>query len=268
MTKFDDDTGLRPLGDGRYEGRISPDWSIVRGANGGHIAAILLRGITMEVGDASREPRSLTVHFMRVPKSDPFEVHAKVERTGRTTANVSARFVQDDKLVAIAIAVVATPQTGPEFSDLTMPEVPRPDAIGVVADREDFPFGRQFDFRRAIGPEIGDLSDRAEIGVWVRLREAQPVDHVVATQLMDAWAPAVFAKLGTGGGGAGVPTIEMTFHFRETLPLPDEPLDAWHLGVYRTHTARGGFIEEDGWLWNERGILVAQSRQLALLMGS
>lgn len=268
MTKFDDDTALSPLGDGRYEGSISPDWSIVRGANGGHVAAILLRAIVMEVGDTQREPRSLTTHFMRVPRNEPFEILAKVERAGRSTANVSARFVQDDNLVAMAIAVVATPQTGPEFSDIAMPEVARPEAIDAVADREDFPFGRQFDFRRAIGPPIGELSDRAEIGVWMRLREPQPVDHVVVAQLMDAWAPAVFAKLGTGGGGAGVPTIEMTSHFRESLPLATEQPGAWHLGVYRTHTARGGFIEEDGWLWNEQGVLIAQSRQLALLMGS
>jgi acyl-CoA thioesterase len=268
MTKFDDDTGLERLGNGRFGGRISPDWSIVRGANGGHIAAILLRGIVLVVDDPVREPRSFTVHFARVPRDEPFEVVAKVERTGRTTANVSARFVQDDTLVAMAIAVVATPQSGPEFSDLAMPEVPRPDAIDAVLDREDFPFGRQFDFRRALGPDIGETSELAEIGVWMRLREHQPVDHVVATQLMDAFAPAVFAKLGTGGGGAGVPTVEMTYHFRESLPISGEPPASWHLGVYRTHTARGGFIEEDGWLWNERGVLVAQSRQLALLIGS
>jgi acyl-CoA thioesterase len=268
MTKFEEDTGLEPLGDGRFGGRISPDWSIVRGANGGHIAAILLRGVIGVVDDPTKEPRSLTVHFARAPKNEPFEVIAAVERSGRTTANVSARLVQHDKLVAMAIAVVATPQEGPEFSDLAMPEVPRPDAIDAVLDRDDFPFGRQFDFRRALGPDVGETSDVAEIGVWMRLREHQPVDEIVVTQLMDAFAPAVFAKLGTGGGGAGVPTVEMTYHFRESLPIPGEPSDAWHLGVYRTHTARGGFIEEDGWLWNERGVLVAQSRQFALLMGS
>lgn len=268
MTKFEIDTGLTALGDGRFSGQISPDWSIVRGANGGHIASILLRGVIAAVDDPAREPRSLTVHFARVPKNEAFEVVTKVERAGRTTANVSARFVQDDKLVAMAIAVVATPQKGPEFSDLAMPEVPRPDAIDAVLDREDFPFGRQFDFRRALGPDVGETSELAEIGVWMRLREHQPVDHVVATQLMDAFAPAVFAKLGTGGGGAGVPTVEMTYHFRESLPIANEAPGSWHLGVYRTHTARGGFIEEDGWLWNEQGVLVAQSRQLAMLMGS
>ena len=268
MTKFDDDTALRPLGDGRFEGHVSPDWSIVRGANGGHVAAILLRGIREAVDDNAREPRSLTVHFARVPANDRFEIETSIERTGRTMSNVSARLVQGGKLIALGIAVLSAQQKGPEFSDLAMPEVPRPADIEPVADRDDFPFGRRFDFRRALGPEIGEMSDRAEIGVWVRLREPQAVDHVVATQLMDAFAPAVFAKLGTGGGGAGVPTIEMTFHYRESLPIDGERLDAWHLGVYRTLTSRGGFIEEDGWLWNESGVLVAQSRQLALLVGT
>jgi acyl-CoA thioesterase len=268
MTTFDDDTALHPLGDGRFEGRISPDWSIVRGANGGHVAAILLRGIRDAVDDGAREPRSLTVHFARVPGNDRFEIETTVERTGRTTSNVSARFVQNGKLIALAIAVLSTGQRGPEFSDLAMPEVPRPADIEPVTDRDDFPFGRRFDFRRALGPDVGETSDSAEIGVWMRLREHQAVDHVVATQLMDAFAPAVFAKLGTGGGGAGVPTVEMTFHFRESLPLAGEELGAWYLGVYRTLLSRGGFIEEDGWLWSEHGVLVAQSRQLALLVGA
>jgi acyl-CoA thioesterase len=266
MTKFDDDTRVESLGDGRVAGRISPDWSIVRGANGGHLAAIVVRAIRQLVDDEEREPRSLSVHFARVPRNGPFEVAVQIERTGRSTTNASARMTQDGKLIALAIAVLSKPQRGPEFSDISMPEVPRPDAIESVLDREDFPFGRQFDFKRALGPEIGEQSDAAEIGVWMRLREHQVLDHIVATQLMDAFAPAVFAKLGTGGGGAGVPTVEMTFHFRESLPLPDERTGDWYLGVYRTLLSRGGFIEEDGWLWSEGGVLVAQSRQLALLM--
>jgi acyl-CoA thioesterase len=266
MTKFDTDTGLLRVDENRFSGEISPDWSIVRGANGGHIAAILLRAVRMAVADDEREPRSLTVHFARVPKNEAFEVAIQIERTGRTMSNVSARFVQDGKMIALAIGVLSKQQRGPEFADISMPEVPTPDAIDAVTDREDFPFGRQFDYRRALGPDVGELSDRAEIGVWMRLREPQPTDHIVATQLMDAFAPAVFGKLGQGGGGAGVPTIEMTFHFRESLPLPADAPGAWYLGIYRTLTSRGGFIEEDGWLWSEDGVLVAQSRQLALLM--
>lgn len=264
MTKFDAETGLRTVEPGVYEGEISPDWRIIRGANGGHLAAILLRGMQLSVDDAGREPRSLHVQFARVPKDEPFTVEATIERTGRTMTNVSARMVQHGKLIVLGIGTFSSARTGPDFSDLTMPEVPPPESIAAVVDREDFPFGRQFDFRPALG-DLAERSDRAELGVWMRLREPRIVDHVLATQLLDAFAPAVFAKLGQGGGGAGVPTVDMTFHLRESLPLPDDRPGSWHLGVFRTLVSRGGFIEEDGWLWSERGVLVAQSRQSALL---
>ena len=82
---------------------------------------------------------------------------------------------------------------------------------------------------------------------------------------LDAFAPAVFAKLGRGGGGKAVPTVEMTYHFRESMPLPGDEPGTWHLGIFRTQLARQGFIEEDGWLWTPSGVLLAQSRQMALL---
>lgn len=275
MTTFDDDTALRAVGEGAYEGLIDPAWAIVRGANGGHIAAIVLRAMRLTVNDPERTARTHTVHFLRAPANDAFEVHATIERSGRTVSTVTARMVQQGKPVALGLAAFATAQRGPEFSDISMPEVPSPDELEAVPDRADFPFGSHFDFRPALGPvmvapsePVRELSDRAELAVWMRLREPQDLDHVVVTQLCDAFAPAVFAKLGTGGGGAGVPTIEMTYHYRDMLPLTAAKPDDWYLGVFRTSTARGGFIEEDGWLWSRRGTLVAQSRQLALLMGA
>jgi len=50
--------------------------------------------------------------------------------------------------------------------------------------------------------------------------------------------------------------------FRAPLPRPDSLL----LGRFTTKLVRDGFFEEDGELWAADGTLVAQSRQLALLM--
>jgi acyl-CoA thioesterase len=269
-TRFEADTGLRSLGDGAFEGRIDPAWRIVRGANGGHIAAILLRGLVLRVDDPRRTPASLTVHFTRVPREDVVRIETNVEREGRSMSTVTGRMLQDDKLVAFGVASFSAPRSGPEFFDLGMPEVPGPEDLEPNRDRDDFPFGRQFDFRPALGPTPGttERSDRAELGIWLRLREPQVVEHVVVTQLLDAYAPAVFAKLGAGGGGAGVPTVEMTYYYREPLPLEGARLDDWYLGIFRTTTARAGSVEEDGWLWSRDGRLVAQSRQLAIVMTS
>ncbi|HYZ93567.1 MAG TPA: thioesterase family protein [Actinomycetota bacterium] len=265
MTRFDEDTGLTPISPGVYEGRNDPSWRIIRGANGGHIAAVLMRGMALGLAEPDRTPRSLTVHFLRVPREEPFTIEAAVERRGRTMSTTTARYVQDGKLIAAAIAAFSIERTGYDFSEISMPEVPPPDECERVPERDDFPFGQHFDVRRALGAQVPDPANPAETGVWIRLKEARLVDYLLATQLMDAWAPSIFAKLGQGGGGAGVPTIDMTFHYRETLPITGAKPDDWYLGVFRTQTSRGGFIEEDGWLWSQRGTLVAQSRQLALL---
>jgi acyl-CoA thioesterase len=264
-TRFDRDTALVAAGEGVYAGRIDGGWRIVRGANGGHVAAIVLRAM-MLADDSEREPRSLTVHFTRTPSDDdPIRVAVATERVGRTMSTLTARMEQNGKLVAVGLASFSTPRRGPEFAEISMPEVPAPDELEQVSDRPDFPFGRHFDFRRALGPRPGERSDTAEHGVWMRLREPQLPDYPLITQLCDAWAPAVFARLGEGGGGAGVPTVEMTYHYREMLPQEGARPEDWYLGVFKTTLARSGFIEEDGWLWSSRGTLLAQSRQLAIL---
>jgi hypothetical protein len=50
-------------------------------------------------------------------------------------------------------------------------------------------------------------------------------------------------------------------HVRATLPVPG-PL----LARFSSQLARDGYFEETGELWTADGTLVAQSRQLALLL--
>lgn len=259
MTRFDTDTALVRVADGVYEGVVDRGWWIVRGPNGGYLAAMLVRGMSSEIDDPGRAPRSVTVHYMRPPAEGPVRVEVAVERSGRTLSTVSARMLQDGRVIALALAAFAGAYTGYEFADLPMPEVPAPDDVEQVTDRDDFPFGQRFDFKPIAGPP-----DLAESWAWMRLREPRLVDAPVATLFMDSWAPAVFNKL--GNAAPGVPTIDMTFHLRRALPLPGAAPDDWYLGVFRTTTSHDGLLEEDGWLWSRSGILVAQSRQLALLL--
>ena len=43
-------------------------------------------------------------------------------------------------------------------------------------------------------------------------------------------------------------------------------VDDWVLVVFRSTVASDGFIEEDGELWSRDGRLLAQSRQLAVVL--
>jgi len=63
----------------------------------------------------------------------------------------------------------------------------------------------------------------------------------------------------------GIPTVDLTVHFRETLPLAGARPDDWTLATFRTRVVREGFLEEDGELWSRDGRLLAHSRQLAVL---
>jgi acyl-CoA thioesterase len=63
---------------------------------------------------------------------------------------------------------------------------------------------------------------------------------------------------------AAAPTIDLTIHFRSPLPAAGPLL----LGRFTNSYVRDGFFEEDGRLWSPDGTLVAQSRQLGLLLGA
>ena len=105
---------------------MDPGWWIERGPNGGYVAAIILRALTMAVDDPGRSPRSFTVHFLAPPVEGPVEVVTAIERSGRQLTFVSGRLRQEGRLLAVAQAVFSRPVVAPEFDDATAPSVPPP----------------------------------------------------------------------------------------------------------------------------------------------
>ena len=80
------------------------------------------------------------------------------------------------------------------------------------------------------------------------------------------WPPTVMSSLAPGTMLGGMPTVDLTIHFRTTNPADGLRPDDHVLAVFRCRTAREGFFEEDGEIWSPSGLLLAQSRQLAILM--
>ena len=100
----------------------------------------------------------------------------------------------------------------------------------------------------------GNLTERSEQKGWIKFKDDRPFDQLSILLLSDAFPPPVLASQGVI---AWVPTIEMTVNIR-TIPSTK-----WLKCIFRSHFINGGFVEEDGELWDEKGELVAISRQIS-----
>jgi acyl-CoA thioesterase len=262
-SRFETDTAVTPRGDGRYRACMDLGWWIVRGPNGGYVAATILRAILAELDDPARPPRSFTVHYLRPPVEGDVDIAVTTERAGRSLTTLSARLEQGGKLLAVALCACATDQTGPAFDDIEVPAVAPPDELPVPppAMPQEIPMRARYEQRWAIGapPNEANAEALADVGGWIRLADPHPVDHTVVAALTDAWPPAAFNRM---TAPAAVPTVDLTIHFREQPP--DRP--EWCLVRFTSRLGAHGFVEEDGEVWSADGKLLAQSRQLAVVL--
>ncbi len=261
--RFDRDTAVHAEGGGSFGVRVDEGWWVARGPNGGYVAALLLRALEGAVGDAARTPRSLTVHYTAPPAAGPARVTTRVERVGRSLTTVSGRMEQDGRLLALALGAFSVAREGPAFRGAP-PEVPPPERCPALEPRIEI--HHRYETRFALGDPPFSGGPQALCGGWIRLAEPRPVDAAVAAAFCDAFPPAIFSTLREGQLTGGVPTVDLTVHFRARLPLPGARDDAYTLAVFRSRVAADGFVEEDGELWSPDGVLIAQSRQHALVL--
>jgi acyl-CoA thioesterase len=269
---FDRDTAVRLEHGSEWESTfaadVSADWRAGRGPHGGYLAAVILRALVEAVADPARSPRSLTIHYPRAPQPGPVQIRTAVERQGRSLSTLSARMEQDGQLMALALAAFSVPWSFREISDLQPPAVAPPDAerrSSGFEERELPPFSRHLVLQPRIGlPPSKDPQRPMELAAWLGLSEPRPVDALSLAFYCDALLPAPFARVAEP---AVAPTVDLTVHFRTAMPRVADP-DPGELCLVRTATRviHDGFFEEDGVVWAADGTVLAQSRQLAILL--
>jgi acyl-CoA thioesterase len=195
-------------------------------------------------------------------------VEVTIEREGRSLSTLSARMQQDGKLVALALAAFSVAWDAPEIAELALPDVAPPDAQRRSAIPL-FAGAPPFTSHLIVQPRIGVVpfqgSDAPmEIGSWLGLAEARPIDALSLAFFSDALFSPPFIRLTEP---STTPTIDLTIHFRTPLPRVAEP-DAEELcfARFRTGLVHDGFFEEDGVIWAADGSVLAQSRQLAIVL--
>lgn len=263
--RFDRDTAVSLVEDGTYATRIDPGWWVVRGPNGGYIAAILQRAVSEAVGDADRAPRSLTVHYTSPPSEGEALIETRVERRGRSLSTVTARLTQGGRLRALALAACSTARQSHEFYHAEMPAVPGPDGLEIAPAF--IPMHERYEYRFIpdMRPHAG--SETAVTAAWIRPSEPRALDHPLLAAYTDALPPAVFARAPASGEIGPLPTVDLTIHYRMDPAAAGVGPEDHCLAVFRSRLAHGGYVEEDGEIWSPDGALLAQSRQLAVILG-
>ena len=184
---FDEDTGLRPAGEGIWEGAVVDGWNTPRGPLGGYVMAIVMRGLELAVADPERQARSVTMHFLRAPEPGPVTVTAQVERAGRSLTSVSGRLEQDGKLLRagagrVLEAVVGTAARRVADARRGAPPARRTRRSPALRDATPPPFTQRMVMQRRFGEPPFSRADRSETGGWLGIREERPVDSLAVAR--------------------------------------------------------------------------------------
>ncbi|WP_067471877.1 thioesterase family protein [Actinomadura hibisca] len=258
--RFDADTAVARTADGLRTAEIREGWSTIGGApNGGYLFAVALAA----AGEAAegQRPLTATAHFLRPGVVGPAEIEVEPVKRGRVTSTVSAALSQEGKERVRVLAMYGDPATLDGAAELAVepPPLPDPDACAApdpgLAELMGATIARRYDYRvpassRWVG---GEGPGEAAIDGWIRFADGREPDLAALPLFADAFPPALGELLGP----THVPTLELTVHLRA------EPAPGWIRTRIESRQLAGGLVEEDAYLWDAKGDLVAMSRQLA-----
>ncbi len=262
MSQFSTDTALQQIADGHFTGQVSPAWNIGTNPNGGYLLSIVMNALARTL--AHPDPITVTTHYLRPGVSDaPCDIHVDVLRSGRSVSTARARLVQEGKTRLEVMCTFAdlgvSAGVDTEFT-VPCPELP---PIDVCVPRTgstqgvNLPISERLEV--LLHPDFASPggSARARMTGYIRIGDGTEPDSRILCMFADAFPPSPFGVLGVVGW---VPTIELTVHVRR------RPAPGWVWGQFDCEDLTGGRMIESGMLWDSTGALVAQSRQIGLVL--
>jgi acyl-CoA thioesterase len=254
---FDRDVAVEPIGRDRWRGHVHARWNIGSAPNGGYLVSIALSALGRTL--AHPDPVAVSAHYPSRVSPGPVEVSVRTLRAGRGHSTGTAVLEQDGEprvLVTGTFGDLEGPD-GPTIVQGARPDIPPPDACvpatGPIAPE----FIRRFDMRltpESAGFAVGLRSGRGLMEGWVRFADGREPDSASLPLFADSFPPTMFQLVEKV---QWVPTIELTVHGR------GRPAPGWLQCRFVTRYVIGGYLEEDGEIWDGAGALVALSRQLA-----
>lgn len=251
-------TSSTAIGRGDRVVELSPDWNTPLGKpNGGYQIAVVLRALMAEFDQ--HDPLVLATSFLASPAPGNAQLHCEDIRRGGTIHTARGRMTQGERIITDSTINFAVRRTG---RSTELGEPPLLDSPEKLVDPFNHGFERtgmfsHLDYRLSQVPgwAVGEPNQRPQYELWQRVRGVEQHDYPALALLCDSFAPPVMEL----GEFASV-TVQLTLHLHR-VPVP-----GWIATRIQTRHLANGFHEEDCELWDEAGNLVAQSRQLSILL--
>lgn len=258
MTELDESLALQSCGVGAWRAYADPRREAFGTTYGGWIAAILLKAV-LDDSKTDGTASALTVHFLKqVPPGSQLRLRTRFLGAGRSLSFWQSELsVGDDEAPAsLATVVLAKRKESDTFTDLTMPEVPRPNALPEA--HPPGAFGERCVIRAVTGVPPYNRTDSRSI-TWVRETSGRTLDYVQLAYLSDHYAPRVFFR-SPGPRPYATVTLSMYFHAGEAelRGLGDDYVLIDARGSRAEASTVGSRVE----LWSREGRLLATTEQL------
>lgn len=249
-----------------YTATLQPGWDIFGVTNGGYLLATTARAMGEAASD--RLLASITGRYLNPTGAGPVTIEVEELKEGRSTSTLQAKMFEEMSgrplLTASATFLDGTTEPpGILISHGAPPDLPEPADCVRLVPSEDAPLPPPFTGKVEIYLRPEDImfgqtrpKQVPEVRGWLRLTDGEFLDSYGLVLASDAFPPAIFnSDLPPGW----TPTIDLAVQVRD--PGPHD----WVRCRFSTRFVTGGWLEEDGEIWDASGKLVALSRQLAMV---
>lgn len=259
--RFSEATAVRRVDDGLFDADLDAGWTIGPKLHGGYLLALITRAVTTACDPQTPDPVAVSAQFLHAPGPGPAQVRVEPIKLGRTAAVWRAVLAQSgrDALDVTVTTGRLVDDDEPLWSDpTTIPAEPGTDVIdpSTLLGGTVFTAMRQVDVRLETA---GATFLRKETGppkmrMWTRPLGEEP-DLLFTLVACDISVPTPFNV----GHVGWAPTVQLTALLRA------RPAPGWLGADIGTSSMRGGWFDEDAVITDSRGVIVCQTRQLALL---
>ncbi|GHD19709.1 thioesterase family protein [Nocardiopsis kunsanensis] len=260
--RFDRDTAVHQHAEGTYTAALTDAWTtFTTHPNGGYVLGTALAGLGRELSQP--DPLAVSAFFLRPAAPGQAVVRTEVVRQGRRTATGQVVLEQGGKEVVRAGATYGdlSPDPGARVLSLDQPpQLPEPERCLVPAEFEEpegVSIASSVEYRYAQRPGWldGRVGGPPYSEFWMRFADGREADTRSLVSMVDFAVPAVLEI-----GEFSTVTVELSVHVRA------RPVAGWLACRVLTKHVSGGLHEEDMEIWDRSGVLVAQARQLAMLV--